>query len=263
MGRSLSVNLFARVVSILVLVAVAFAFSSAVLPSSSFGLSDLSPEEQIMLELINEYRASYGLQPLTLSPVLMTVADWMARDMADNDYFSHTDSRGLGPFERMDHLGYAYNTWRAENLAAASENAQILLEYLQRSPGHNENLLRPEFSVIGIASAYNPHSYYGWYWALEFGGYMDDEYAREPIATFEIKAGWNGITHLGSSAAAEDVLASIAGKYVIVYHWDEDAQEWLSFSPHAPLVLSTLRQLETSKQYWIYASEEGTLLLYE
>jgi uncharacterized protein YkwD len=130
----------------------------------------LDGEEQAFLGTINNYRAQNGLGPLALNDSLNNVARWMANDMAANNYFSHTDSLGRNPFERMDQMGYAYNTWRGENLVAGTETASQAFQMWKDSPGHNENMLAGNYTVIGIARVYGASSDYGWYWATEFGG---------------------------------------------------------------------------------------------
>jgi hypothetical protein len=91
--------------------------------------------------------------------------------MAANNYFSHTDSLGRDPFARLDAFGYTYNTWRGENLAAGAASASAAMTLWQQSPAHNENMLNPNYTVIGIARAYNAGSSFGWYWASDYGGH--------------------------------------------------------------------------------------------
>jgi len=106
----------------------------------------------------------------------------MSGDMAENDYFSHTDSLGRDPFQRMADFGYNYNTWKGENLVAGSDTPQMAFELWRDSPGHNANMLNANFVVVGLAKAYGPDSVYGWYWAAEFGGY-DDGGGPPPTST--------------------------------------------------------------------------------
>ena len=130
----------------------------------------LDSEEQAFLGTLNDYRAQNGLGPLTLNDTLNNVARWMATDLGANNYFSHTDSLGRDPFQRMDQMGYAYNTWRGENLVAGTETSPYAFQLWRDSPGHNANMLGDHYTVIGIARVYNATSNYGWYWATEFGG---------------------------------------------------------------------------------------------
>ncbi len=130
----------------------------------------IDSEEQAVLSLINNYRQANGLGSLSLNGELNAAADWMSNDMAAKDYFSHTDSLGRDPFQRMADFGYGYNTWKGENLVAGVDAAQAAFDLWKGSPGHDANMLNPNFNVIGIARAYGDGTTYGWYWTTEFGG---------------------------------------------------------------------------------------------
>lgn len=142
----------------------------------------LDGEESAFLNMINDYRAQNGLGTLSTNAKLRDAGLWMAQDMAAKDYFSHTDSLGRDPFVRQGDFGYTYNTWKGENLAAGVADATAAFELWKGSPGHNENMLNPHFTVIGIARAYGPSSTFGWYWATEFGGQADPPPPPAPTA---------------------------------------------------------------------------------
>lgn len=149
---------------------------------SFFGLSveaqtsiDVDIRINTLFDLVNAYRIENNLSSFKPSPKLTEVADWMARDMAEKNYFSHTDSFGRDPFVRMSDLGYAYNTWKGENLAAGPDDPALVLELWKNSPGHNANILNSNFTVMGLERSYNVNTTYGWYWAQEFGGYLETE----------------------------------------------------------------------------------------
>jgi hypothetical protein len=187
----------------------------------------------------------------------------MANDMAIKNNFSHTDSLGRNPFQRMDALGYDYNTWKGENLAAGTDDPQAVFDQWRNSALHNENLLKPEYIAVGLAGGYSESSTYKWYWALELGGYLegsgptDDGLSTDSLHLVE---GWNNLSYLGSSAPPDQALSSIAGKYVVVYYWDAAEKEWLSYSPDVPSVLNDLTLMETYRAYWIYAAQEVTFV---
>jgi uncharacterized protein YkwD len=155
--------------------------SSATSPLGIAG-PQLGQDEQALLDLVNAHRAENGLSPLSISPTLTDAAAWMSRDMAEKDYFSHTDSVGRDPFQRMADFGYNYNAWKGENLAAGSDTAQLTFQLWRDSPGHNANMLNANFVVVGLAKAYDPDSTYRWYWAADFGGY-DDGGSPPPTST--------------------------------------------------------------------------------
>ena len=157
----------------LAVAALAVTFADAPRPAAA-----LDGEETAVLDLINQHRAANGLGTLSINGTLNNAARWMSDDMANNNYFSHTDSQGRDPFVRLADFGYTYNTWKGENLAAGIDSAQEAFDLWKGSPGHNANMLNPNFTVIGIARSYGASSTFGWYWSTDFGG--QDDYVPPP-----------------------------------------------------------------------------------
>lgn len=131
----------------------------------------LDPEESAFLTMINLHREQHAAGPLTLSGPLVAAAKWMSADLAIRTpaVFSHTDSVGRDSGVRLCVLGYCLNTWTGENIAAGNADAAATFVQWRDSPGHNANMLRPEFKVIGIGRADGPNPY-RWYWTTDFGG---------------------------------------------------------------------------------------------
>lgn len=125
-------------------------------------------EERAFLDLINAYRAQNGVAVLSVSGSLNQAAAWMAKDMADNNYFSHTDSLGRSFSTRLGQCGV--QSGGGENIAAGTyrSSAQDAFTAWRNSSGHNANMLRSSFRQIGIARYYDPSSRYGWYWVTDF-----------------------------------------------------------------------------------------------
>ena len=131
-----------------------------------------------VLELVNQARAiggncgSEGSFPasgaLTLQGSLMCAARVHSKDMADNDYFDHTNQQGNGPAWRMGQAGYNGNGW-GENIAAGYGSPQAVVDGWLDSDGHCANMLNPNFSKIGIGYAYANNSEWGNYWTQNFG----------------------------------------------------------------------------------------------
>lgn len=116
-----------------------------------YQVSDASPApalEAEMLKLINRERAQAGLPPLEADPELTEVARRHSADMFARGYFSHSTPEGLTPFDRIEQSGVRYRT-AGENLAHAP-TVTIAHNGLMNSPGHRENILRPDFGRIGI-----------------------------------------------------------------------------------------------------------------
>lgn len=104
--------------------------------------------EAQMLELINQERTSRGLEPLEADPELTEVARRHSADMFARGYFSHYTPEGKDPFERIRESNVSFRT-AGENLALAP-TLQIAHTGLMNSPGHRENILRPQFGRVGI-----------------------------------------------------------------------------------------------------------------
>lgn len=165
----------------------------------------LDAEEQAFLKLINDYRVANGRGTLQVSASLTTAADWMSNDMATKGYFSHTDSIGRDSFTRMRSFGYTYNTWLGENIAAGFSDAANTFNQWKNSPSHNDNMLLPDFKVIGIARVANPSAYYRYYWTTKFGGTVDTLLPLSPTPVTTVSAASY------TAEIAPDSIASIFG----------------------------------------------------
>ncbi len=141
---------------------------------------DLNSLANNFLVILNNYRTQNGLSILSRNSLLDASAEWMARDMAQNGYFSHSDSLGRDPNKRIKDFGYTFSTTRGENILAATTDAQKAFNdwYSACDPdpnsnctyAHRKNMLDPNFKAIGISIAYNPNSQYKYYWVTTFGG---------------------------------------------------------------------------------------------
>lgn len=139
---------------------------------------DLDSEELSMLDLINQHRAANGAGPLTACRSLNRAAQGHSEDMRDRDYFDHNAMSpapyGVEPWDRMCAGCYELScgqvqTAVGENLAAGFEDAANTFEQWRNSPGHNQNMLDPDFTVAGLGRALGGGEYYV-YWTNTFGG---------------------------------------------------------------------------------------------
>lgn len=116
------------------------------------GLS-LAPDpdaEQELLRLVNEERRSRGLGALELDPRLVPIARQHSEEMFRLKYFGHQSPVNGSPFDRLAAAKISY-TRAGENLAYAHSVA-VAHRGLMESAGHRENILRPEFTRIGIGA---------------------------------------------------------------------------------------------------------------
>jgi uncharacterized protein YkwD len=101
-------------------------------------------------------RSKAGVGPVNLDATLVEVARQRARDMAANNYFSHTSPSGETAFTLLAKVGYGY-TIAGENIARnnypESQAAGVAMTGFLNSPGHRANLLDGRFGVVGVGSA--------------------------------------------------------------------------------------------------------------
>jgi len=108
----------------------------------------LTPDEQKLLDLVNKARTKEGLQPLEIDENLMKVARLKAKDMVENNYFSHQSPTYGSPFDMMRQFD---NTFKiaGENIAG-NKTVEGAFKAWMASDNHKRNILNPGFTVTGI-----------------------------------------------------------------------------------------------------------------
>ena len=132
-----------------------------------------------VVDLINTHRAQMGLRPLSVSPILTSVATWKARHMAAYSYMTHDDPGPPAPrtaSDRMAACGYPSATW-GENIAMGYATPQAVVDGWLASPGHRANIERADYVATGVAAAGADQLY----WSESFGGYDDGAAEATPI----------------------------------------------------------------------------------
>ena len=112
---------------------------------------DLAPDavaERQLFDLVNEERTQRGIAALEWDDRLVPVARSHSEEMLMLKYFSHDSPVAGSPFDRIKGAGIPYSR-AGENLAYAQSIA-VAHRALMDSPGHRENILRPEFTHMGI-----------------------------------------------------------------------------------------------------------------
>ena len=137
-------------------------------------------EEWAFIDLLNAYRGSLGLGPVTLNYELGAAADYHSIDMATNNYFDHYLFDGTDPGTNIQNFGYTGFPY-SENIAAGMASAQEVLIGWQNSPEHNATMTNPQFTEIGIGRHYGEGSHYGWYWTATYGAGEAPQTAPEPL----------------------------------------------------------------------------------
>lgn len=96
-----------------------------------------------LAQLINDYRARHGLEPLALVPDLSRLASEHAVQMWAGRRLSHDGFRDR--FERTN------ARLCVENVGMNFPHAEAQLEGWRASPGHHRNLLEPKVARMGIS----------------------------------------------------------------------------------------------------------------
>ncbi len=122
-----------------------------------------------VIELTNAERSKCNLPPLRHEATLDKSSTWLAQDMADNNYFEHTDRLGRSIGRRMTAFGYESWSMVGENIAAGCKSPEDVVQAWMQSPGHRENILRPDFNEIGIGFVQSSKNPYHYFWVQDFG----------------------------------------------------------------------------------------------
>ncbi len=120
-----------------------------------------------VLELVNAERTKQGLSALTWDSSLAAVAEAHSLDMAQNNFFSHTNLKGQSPFDRMKAFGISYS-YAAENIAAGQKTPESVMNSWMNSEGHRNNILNGNLTRLGVG--YVKGGSYGHYWTQVFAG---------------------------------------------------------------------------------------------
>jgi hypothetical protein len=119
---------------------------SAVLPS-------------VIVELTNNERKDEHLRTLVRNPLLDEAARLKANHMKDNDYFEHFSPEGVSPWYWFDAVGYDY-VHAGENLAVFFDDSRDVVKAWMNSPLHKDNILKADYTEIGVATVEAEHKGY-------------------------------------------------------------------------------------------------------
>jgi uncharacterized protein YkwD len=113
--------------------------------------------EYQLFDLTNAVRVNHGLSILSWEESVRETARNHSKDMADNNYFNHTNLEGQSPFDRMKEDDIAFRM-AGENLATGQLSSIFAHEGLMNSLGHRENILQSGFESLGVGVAFNEES---------------------------------------------------------------------------------------------------------
>jgi uncharacterized protein YkwD len=143
---------------------------------------DVSIIEKLVHQYTNEQRLQHGLNQLVSDRNLAKIAYGHSLDMATNDFFAHTNLKGMDPTDRSDAARYSctknYGSYYTEGIAENifqhnlynsisyingiptsydwNTNDEIAFQVVDgwmNSPGHRENILESNYDKEGIGVA--------------------------------------------------------------------------------------------------------------
>jgi uncharacterized protein YkwD len=100
-------------------------------------------------------------QKLTIDTKLSEAAFVHARDMDQQNYFSHVSPQGISPEERVTAAEYP-GSFLAENIAAGCTTANEAVHAWLQSTSHCQAIMTREADEMGVAQVNS-------YWVLELG----------------------------------------------------------------------------------------------
>lgn len=112
--------------------------------------------EQQVVNLVNQERSKQGLKPLQMDWEVARVARYKSDDMQAKGYFSHTSPTYGSPFDMLKQFGVNYRT-AGENIAKGQPTPQEVMKAWMNSSGHRANILKADFTHIGVGYNSNGH----------------------------------------------------------------------------------------------------------
>lgn len=100
--------------------------------------------------------------------ILFSAAARHSRDMADQNYFSHTSLDGRSFAQRLSNEGYSASA-AGENIAAGMPSVSGVMSTWLNSEGHCRNIMEPAYTEVAVACVSPAGTTYGSYWTMELG----------------------------------------------------------------------------------------------
>lgn len=123
-----------------------------------------------VLDLVNEERCKAGVAPLRFSAELQSAAAIRAEELTRK--YSHTRPDGTKFSTVLPDGKYTLG----ENIAYGSSTAAKVVELWMNSPGHRANILRSDYTELGVGYMYNENSGQRHYWVQLFRRPMPGRY---------------------------------------------------------------------------------------
>jgi uncharacterized protein YkwD len=117
-----------------------------------------------ILDLVNQVRQDAGVGLLAPDAAAADAAYGHAYDMEVREFFDHVNPTGEWPADRLRRAGATFQG-SGENIAQGYDTPQDVMDAWMASPGHRENILRPQFGRLGVGVRLSPG---GPWWVQNF-----------------------------------------------------------------------------------------------
>lgn len=111
----------------------------------------MTRQEEKVVDLTNRERKKKDLPPLKPNALLFKAARDHSANMARQGKMEH-ELDGKNPFQRIKATGYRYR-FAGENIAFGDVPPEDVMAGWMKSPKHRDNILRKEFTEIGLGLA--------------------------------------------------------------------------------------------------------------
>ncbi len=147
-------HLFGKVGNTVLAIAIIGAFAASVVITRH---ESISPQmaaviSSSLVDMTNADRRAKTLGILSINPELTAAAQSKANDEAAKGYFAHTSPDGHNSWYWFTQAGYHYK-YAGENLAVDFTDSKDVENAWLASPTHRANILNPQYTEIGIATA--------------------------------------------------------------------------------------------------------------
>lgn len=117
--------------------------------------------------MVNKERTARGLKPLAIDSRIQTAAQQHSNFQARYGKMTHAEpSPRTDAGARMVIAGYKWSWW-GENVAAGQTSCAQVMSAWMKSPAHKANILKKEFTQIGVAAQKTSGGV--WFWTMDLG----------------------------------------------------------------------------------------------
>jgi len=145
-----------RFASVLVIALVLVVLESAYLIQTNFILPHTNFLGAVLpgalISLTNDDRVANDVPTVIENDQLTQAAQDVANDMATKGYFAHISPDGKDPWYWLAQVGYKYQ-YAGENLAVNFTDSSAVESAWMASPTHHANIVKPQYTQIGIGVA--------------------------------------------------------------------------------------------------------------